>query len=585
MKNRTTIALLLAAAAPLAFAAPAEPEFANGRLLVEPQAGLTVDDFAKDLKLHGAGNARKLGQSNIHIIDVPRGSEKAIANKLKHNPHFKFAELDQRVEFSATTNDPMLGSEWHINKIGATSALDKTQGSGIIIAILDSGMDSAHPDLVGNTVAGYNIYDNNTNTADVCGHGTKVAGAAAAVGNNAAGVAGVAGKAKIMPVRIAYNNSGSCYAYFSTMASGVTWAADHGARVVNISYGNAPTSSALQSAANYLRGKGGLLFVSAGNNARDEGFTPTSTMIPVSATDSADNLSSFSSYGAFVALSAPGSGIYTTVAGGSYGAVNGTSFASPVAAAVAALVMSANPSLTADKVQSILFSTAVDLGAAGRDVYFGYGRVNAAAAVQAAGSTTTVAPADTTAPTVSIANPLSGSTVSGTVTVNANASDNVGVSRVDLKVNGTVVATDSSGPYSFAWDSKGVANGMNSLVAVAYDAAGNVASSAAVSVNVSNTTAVAPVADTVAPVLTIANPVSGAVSGNVDVIANASDNSGAAGIKLSIYIDGSLKASGTGSSLVYRWNTRKIASGIHTVQAVARDAAGNTTTKTVQVTR
>ncbi len=585
MKNRTTIALLLAAAAPLAFAAPAEPEFANGRLLVEPQAGLTVDDFAKDLKLHGAGNARKLGQSNIHIIDVPRGSEKAIANKLKHNPHFKFAELDQRVEFSATTNDPYLGSEWHINKIGATSAWDKTQGSGIIIAILDSGMDSAHPDLVGNTVAGYNIYDNNTNTADVCGHGTKVAGAAAAVGNNAAGVAGVAGKAKIMPVRIAYNNSGSCYAYFSTMASGVTWAADHGARVVNISYGNAPTSSALQSAANYLRGKGGLLFVSAGNNARDEGFTPTSTMIPVSATDSADNLSSFSSYGAFVALSAPGSGIYTTVAGGGYGAVNGTSFASPVAAAVAALVMSANPSLTADKVQSILFSTAVDLGAAGRDVYFGYGRVNAAAAVQAAGSTTTVAPADTTAPTVSIANPLGGSTVSGTVTVNANASDNVGVSRVDLKVNGTVVATDSSGPYSFAWDSKGVANGMNSLVAVAYDAAGNMASSAAVSVNVSNTTAVAPVADTVAPVLTIANPVSGAVSGNVDVIANASDNSGAAGIKLSIYIDGSLKASGTGSSLVYRWNTRKIASGIHTVQAVARDAAGNTTTKTVQVTR
>jgi thermitase len=388
-----------------------------------------------------------------------------------------------------------------------------------------------------------------------------------------------------MPVRIAYNNSGSCYAYFSTMASGVTWAADHGARVVNISYGNVPTSSAVQSAANYLRGKGGLLFVSAGNNARDEGFTPTSTMIAVSATDSADNLSSFSSYGAFVALSAPGSGIYTTSQGGGYGAVNGTSFASPVAAAVAALVMSANPSLTADKVQSILFTTATDLGAAGRDSYFGYGRVNAAAAVAAAG-TSTVAPADTTAPTVSIANPLAGSTVSGTVTVNANAADNVGVSRVDLKVNGTVVATDSSGPYSFAWDSKGVANGTSNLVAVAYDAAGNMASSNAVAVNVSNAvTAPAPVADTIAPVLTIANPVGGAVSGNVDVVVNASDNSGAAGIRLSIYIDGSLKASGTGSSLAYRWNTRKVAAGIHTVQAVARDAAGNTSSKSVQVTR
>ncbi|WP_035374251.1 S8 family serine peptidase [Pseudoduganella violaceinigra] len=586
MKIRTHIAtLILAGATPIVFAAPAnaEPAFAGGRILVEPRAGLTADEFARDLKIHGAGKAHKLGQSNIHLIDVPHGSEKAIANKLKNNPHFKFAELDQRVEVAATTNDPYLGSEWHINKIGANTAWDKTQGSGIIIAILDSGQDATHPDLIGNTVPGYNIYDNNSNTADVCGHGTKVAGAAAAIGNNAAGVTGVAGKAKIMPVRIAYNNSGSCYALFSTMASGVTWAADHGARVVNISYGNAPSSAAVQSAANYLRSKGGLLFVSTGNNAKDEGFVPTSTMIPVSSTDSADNLSSFSSYGAYTALSAPGSGIYTTVQGGTYGSVNGTSFASPIAAAVAALVMSANPSLSADQVQNILFSTAVDLGTPGRDSKFGYGRVNAAAAVQAAGASTT-APADAAAPLVSIASPLAGSTVSGTVTVNVNASDNVGVSRVDLKVNGTVVATDSSGPFSFAWDSKGVANGMNSLVAVAYDAAGNVASSNAVSVNVTNAAAT-PVQDSIPPVLTIANPVSGAVSGNVDVVVNASDNSGAAGIKLSIYIDDSLAGSGSGSSLVYRWSTRKLARGTHTVQGVARDAAGNTSSKTVQVTR
>jgi subtilisin family serine protease len=584
MKTITTISAAIATAiatlAAPAFAAQSE-DFAQGRIIVEPRAGLTVAEFDKLLKANGAGKARKLGQSNIHVIDVAHGSEKAIANKLKHNPHFKFAELDQRVEVSATTNDPMLGSEWHLNKIGAATAWDSVQGAGVIIAILDSGMDSAHPDLAGNAVAGYNTYDNNTSTADVCGHGTKAAGSAAATANNAAGVAGVAGQARIMPVRIAYNNSGSCYAYFSTMASGVTWAADHGARVVNISYANVPTSSAVQSAANYLKGKGGLLFVSAGNYNRDEGFTPTDTMIPVSATDSADNRASFSSYGSFVALSAPGAGIYTTVQGGGYGAVNGTSFASPVAAAVAALVMSANPSLSADQVKNILFTTAVDLGTAGRDIYFGYGRVNAAAAVAAAKA---MPAPDTTAPTVSLANPLAGSTVSGLVSVGVNAADNVGVARVDLKVNGTVVASDVAGPYAFSWDSTGVANGMNNLTAIAYDAAGNVATSSTVSVNVANA-APAVVADTTAPALAIANPTSGMVSGTVNVSLNASDNSGAAGINMSLYIDGQLKASGIGSALSYSWNTRKVAVGAHTIQAVARDAAGNTTSRSVQVTR
>ncbi len=581
MKNRTCIALILAAATPLAFSAPkhGEPEFAQGRILVEPQAGLTIDEFANDLKVHGAGKAYKLGQSNIHVIEVPHGSEKALANKLKHNPHFKFAELDERVEVSATTNDPYLGSEWHIGKMGVNSAWDKTQGAGVTIAILDSGIDAGHPDFAGRLVAGYNSYDNNTNTADVCGHGTKAAGSAAAALNNGIGVAGVAGQARIMPVRIAYNNSGSCYAYFSTMASGVTWAADHGARVVNISYANVPTSSAVQSAANYLKGKGGLLFVSAGNYNRDEGFTPTDTMIPVSATDSADNRASFSSYGSFVALSAPGAGIYTTVQGGGYGAVNGTSFASPVAAAVAALVMSANPSLSADQVKSILFTTAVDLGAAGRDIYFGYGRVNAAAAV--AKATGTVTTADTTRPTVAIAAPLGSSTVSGTVAVNVNAADNVGVARVQLKVNSTIVATDSASPFSFAWDSKGVANGMATLTAIAYDAAGNMTSSTPVSVNVANSTTIAPTTDTIAPAVAITNPTNGGtVHGNVNVSVNASDNSGAAGISMSLYVDGALAVSGSGSSLSYNW---KPSSGTHTLKAVARDRAGNTSTSTVSV--
>ncbi len=574
------MAAAIATLAVPAFAAQTE-EFAKGRVLVEPRAGLTVADFAKLLKANGAGKARKLGQSNIHVIEVSQGSEKAVVNKLKHNPHFKFAELDQRVLLAATSNDPYLGSEWHINKIGAPAAWDSTAGAGITIAILDSGADASHPDLIPNLVAGYNTYDNNTDTSDICGHGTSVAGSAAAAVNNGVGVAGVAGNAKIMPVRIGALVNGSCYGYFSSIASGVTYAADHGARIANISYASIPTSSAVISASNYMKSKGGLVFVAAGNYSRDEGFTPTDSMIAVSATDSNDALASFSSWGAFVGLSAPGAGIYSTVRGGGYGGVSGTSFASPIAAAVGALVMAANPSLTSDQVQNILFTTALDLGAAGRDPYFGYGRVNAAAAVAAAKAMPTP---DTSKPTVAITDPLGGATVSGLVSIGVNAADNVGVTRVELKVNGTVVASDASGPYGFSWDSSSVANGMNNLVAVAYDAAGNVATSSTVQVNVANTVQV-PVADTIAPGVAIANPSSGAVSGNVNVLVNASDNSGAAGIKLSVYIDGQLKASGAGSSLSFNWNTRKAAAGAHTIQAVAKDAAGNTSTTSVQVTR
>jgi subtilisin family serine protease len=578
------LAALLAAVAPHAHAARDDDdrEYARGRILMEPNAGVTVDQLDKVLKVHG-GRSRKMGQGEGHIVDLPTsGSEAAVVAELKKRPEFKFVELDRRVKVSYAVNDPYSGSEWHLTQIGAPTAWNTTQGSGVIIAILDSGVDATHPDLQANLVPGYNTYDNNTNTSDVCGHGTAVAGTAAARSDNGQGVAGVAGQAKIMPVRIAFNDGGGCYAYYSTVASGLTWAADHGARIANISYSGTAGSAAIQSAANYMKSKGGLVFVAAGNAGVDENTPATSAMIPVSATDNTDTKTSWSSYGNYVALAAPGASIWTTSMGGIYQTWNGTSFASPVAAGVAALVMAARPDLTPAQVETLLESTARDLGTGGRDTLYGYGRVNAAAAVQAAlnmpGAT------DTVAPTVAITAPLGSSSVSGAAVVNVNASDNVGVARVDLQVNGTVVASDIAAPYTFSWDTTGVANGMNNLVALAYDAAGNRGTSSTVAVNVAN--AKPPVVrDTVPPVVTLVNPIAGKVSGNVNVRVNASDNSGAAGIKLSLYIDNVLKASGNGSSLSYNWNTRRENNGVHTVMTRARDAAGNTSTASVQVTR
>ena len=460
--------------------------YAANRLMVVPSAGLSPSNLAAIMAVHG-GRARRIGKSSLNVIDLPRGvSAKAVLAKLAKHPHLKRVELDRKVRASYAPNDPYYASEYHLAKIGAPAAWNSTQGAGITIAILDTGVDGSHPDLAANMVPGYNFVDNNTDTSDVCGHGTAVAGSAAASSNNGLGVAGVAGQAKIMPIRISVRDAatGTCTAYLSTIVSGITYAADRGARIVNVSFGPLAGSPSVQNAAQYLRSKGGLLFVSAGNSGVDAAIAPTSLMIVVSATDSGDSRTSWSNYGSVVSLAAPGAGIWSTSKGNIYQQWNGTSFSSPVAAGVGALVMAANPSLDNQTVENLLYSTAVDLGSTGRDPYFGYGRVNAAAAVAAAVAKRT--PADTTAPAVAIGSPANGSNLSGLVAVNATATDNVGVDRVELKVNGTTVAVDQAAPYQFSWDSAGAANGTATLVAVAYDLAGNAGTSASVGVKVAN---------------------------------------------------------------------------------------------------
>ncbi|MDB5920142.1 MAG: peptidase [Massilia sp.] len=586
--SATVLAIFAAASSATAAAAfdfsDGVHHYASGRILVETRAGVSGDELDTIVKGH-RGKRRKIGQSNLHVIDLPAGvSEAATVERLRRNPAFRLVELDRRVKSTLAVTDPYAGSEWHLGKIGATTAWDITQGAGVIIAILDSGVDPSHPDLVPNLVPGFNVYGNNTDTSDVCGHGTAVAGSAAARSNNGIGVAGVAGQARIMPIRVAYldSASNSCYAYTSTIASGITYAADHGARIANVSYGPLAGSAAIQSAANYMKSKGGLVFVSAGNNGIDENLTPTTSLIAVSASDSADAKASWSSYGSFVSIAAPGAGIWTTSKGGTYGGWNGTSFASPVAAGVAALMMAAAPMLDGAQIEAAMFATAVDLGASGRDPYFGYGRVNALAAVQAA-IARTGATVDTQKPSASITSPAGSSSVSGSVTVAVNAADNVGIDRVELKANGTVVGVDTASPFSFSWNTSGVPNGMNTLVATAWDKAGNATASNPVAVNVANVVVV-PVRDTTPPAVTIDNPTTGGVSGTVNIAIHATDNSGAAALTEKLYVDNVLVASGKGGSLAYAWNTRNYATGQHAIKALATDAAGNWASRTMYVT-
>ena len=566
----------------LAFTHPAfadARQWAKGHILVKPKSGIEDRAFASTLAQAGAGSMHKLRAMNVHKVSVPPHAEQAMVEALSHNPHIEFAELDELVAHEATTaNDTYYGNAWHLQTMNAPQAWDQSLGDGVVVAVLDTGVDPDHPDLAGQLVPGWNVYGNNADSSDVYGHGTKVAGVVAALSNNGTGVTSLAWNAKVMPVRISQDNG---WAYISTIANGITWAADHGADVANISYYISDSSTA-QNAASYMRSKGGVVVSSAGNNGNSLSAPDTDAILTVGATDSGDSKTSWSSYGVSVDVTAPGAGIWTTKDGGSYGGVSGTSFSSPATAAVVALVMSANPSLTPAQIDSVITGSSVDLGSPGRDSYFGHGRIDAAAAVAAAAGT---GPApdpdpqpepDTQAPGVNITSP-GGGTVSGNVTVSASASDDTGVTSVKFYINGALVRSDSLAPYSWSWDTTGTDNGTVQVLARAYDAAGNEGTSQTVTVTVSNPTAVE---DTTPPTVSILNPNATTVSGTVQISISASDNVAVASV--SCYIDNRLKSSAPGDTLDCNWNTRKL-SGFHTIMAVAEDTSGNTASTSVQV--
>jgi subtilisin family serine protease len=473
---RTIVVLLLCLLSPAAHAE---------RILIQPRPGLAQADLDSKLAAVRGKRVDYIHQINIHVVELPERADPRAASALLRadSRDINFAEVDERVAPTFLPNDPGLASEWYATKIGAQTAWNSAKGVGVIVAILDSGADPTHPDLATNLVPGYNFYNNNPDTRDVYGHGTKVAGTVAMVGNNLKGGAGVAFGARIMPIRVT-DTSG--YGSYSAMAKGITWAADKGARVANMSFHDVCGSSTIHSAANYMRSKGGVVTASAGNRGVLESLTASGSITCVSATGSTDARTSWSSYGGYVDVAAPGAGIYTTVRGGSYGSVSGTSFSAPITAAVYALMMSLNRSLTPSQLDSILFSTAKDLGTAGKDQYYGYGRVDAAAAVAKAYASAP-APSDTTLPKVGITSPQTGTTVAGTVAVNVSATDNVGVSRVYFYAGGTFIASDSMAPYAFSWNTASRANGSVVLEARAIDAKGNVGSHK-VTVTVANAT-------------------------------------------------------------------------------------------------
>ncbi|MBB2942727.1 type VII secretion-associated serine protease mycosin [Actinoplanes lutulentus] len=387
------------------------------------------------------------------VVTVHEATDRAETAELLATVPNAQLDVPVRVAAAPTGSDPYRKQQWGLTKIKAPTAWATSTGAGVTVAVIDTGVDAAHPDLAGKVLAGYDVLNGKAGgTTDANGHGTHVAGIIGAVTGNGVGVSGVAPDAKILPVRVFGANGAG---YMSDVVEGIVWATDHGANVINMSLGSTTKLSALSDAVAYARGKGVTVVAAAGNEREDGSpisYPAADTgVIAVAATDSADRYGSYSNAGSYVDVAAPGSNIVSTyptaLTGGEYAAMSGTSMAAPQVAAVAALLEAYQPALNPSQIEKILEASAVDLGAAGFDYNYGNGRVDAVAALTAAGqyvtstvSTRTVGYGTRTTTTFTAmtgGKPLANATVSACLSVAGAA------------FTCTPVTTSSAGTYTF----------------------------------------------------------------------------------------------------------------------------------------
>lgn len=270
---------------------------------------------------------------------TPSAVERLIAN-LRNNPNVSMVEPNYIYTINWTPNDPGLSQQWAWDKIGAYTAWDTNKGSSsVIIAVVDTGVQLNHPDLSTKLVPGYNFVAGNTTPNDGHGHGTHVAGTAAAITDNGAGGAGTCPNCKIMPVKV-LSDSGS--GTLADVANGIIWAADNGADVINLSLGASSGATTLANAVAYAWNQGSFLACAAGNENTSAASYPAyyEQCFAVASTTSSDQRSSFSNYGTWVEVAAPGSSIYSTWINSSYNTISGTSMATPHVAGQAGLLAS-----------------------------------------------------------------------------------------------------------------------------------------------------------------------------------------------------------------------------------------------------
>lgn len=391
MKTRLIIIGLVAACAVGASAA-ITGEHAPGQLVIKFKPGMGVAKQAANQAMGARilNENRAIGTTTIRL---PTGTDTERAmNYYRSLTSVEYAEPNYIYRALVVPNDPNFNTrQWAPQRIQMPAAWDIHRGDpGTVIAIIDTGVQADHPDLIGKVLPGRDFVDNDNDANDLNGHGTHCAGNAAAMTNNGVGIAGIAWDCSILPVRVLGAGGGGT---LDGIVNGITWSADNGAHILSLSLGGPSPAQALLDACRYAYQRNCTLFAAAGNNNSSQRFYPAGFdeyVIAVGSTNRDDGKSSFSNFGAdWVDIAAPGGAgegadpqkeIYATWIGSGYAATFGTSMACPVAAGVGALVRSVlGPTATNVQVRNIIESTCDPVGN-----WVSRGRVNGRRALEAA---------------------------------------------------------------------------------------------------------------------------------------------------------------------------------------------------------
>ncbi len=368
----------------------------TNRLIVKLGSQTSAQRVASSIGAEAVDSFSALG---LTVLSLPGGMDpEAAMARLAGVSGVDYAEPDYRLKADLVPNDPAIGQQWGLKAIDAYDAWNYTTGANVVVAVVDTGIDIHHPEFnppgrPSELLPGKSFVPGTDGPIDDNGHGTHVAGIIAAAMNDGIGTVGVAPGVKILPVKVLdANGQGDT----STIVAGLLYAADSGARIINLSLGGTGGGQALQDAISYVQAKGCLVVAAMGNDGENIQDFPAAYpgVVAVGATSEDGTIASFSNYGGWISVSAPGDGIYSTMpdynvtltseegGGLGYGYLSGTSMATPFVSGVAALVASAYPHMPAAWIKKRIEQSTTPMTPLGFDEFFGHGLVNAYRAVR-----------------------------------------------------------------------------------------------------------------------------------------------------------------------------------------------------------
>src|SRR5437899_2263997 len=378
----TALALLAVVSLPLA--SVAQTSTVSSSLLVKLIDGLAPDQQAEVIARNGGIEISSIPALRLHVIQVAPADLPQVLASYQADPQVANAEENKTRQSQAFPADPLYLNQWSLPKIGWDLVFGNVTPTGsAIVAVLDTGVDAQHPDLAGNVIPGTSILDGSSGTTDPSGHGTWVAGIAAAQTNTLEGIAGVAyAGVRIMPVTVLDANG---LGQDSDVIAGVVWAADHGADVIVMAFSNPGFSQNLQDALDYAWSKNVVLVAATGNDAVSTPTFPAGDrgVMGVSGTDPNDALAPFSNSGPSVFIAAPATDIQTTTTGDAYTVISGTSASAAIVAGAAAFMKAVDPTLSNGVIVGRLARMA---DPAGTQDQTGNGRINMARALADTGT-------------------------------------------------------------------------------------------------------------------------------------------------------------------------------------------------------